>query len=233
VLAFYWQGLTHAEAAVELGISPGAVKARLHQARAALAPQLAPYFPFEEEVRSMTSTAEPDWVEVEVIEVRRASGADPTRRLHVIVLKERAGGRQLPIYTGPAEAVALACTLEAAEMPRPMTYQMATSLVSAAGSRVIEVRITRLAQSTFYAVTIIDGLAGRAEVDARPSDALNLALVSGAPILVDAAILDDPEATVRTGWEEFPTRESELVAEIRQSQHELLASVWEDAREPR
>ena len=68
VLAFYWQGLTHAEAAAELGISPGAVKARLHQARAALAPQLASWFPTEKEVQAVTTT-EQTWVEMEVAEV--------------------------------------------------------------------------------------------------------------------------------------------------------------------
>ncbi len=131
VLAFYWQGLTHAEAALELGTTPGAVKARLHKARAALAPQLSFYSPF---VRSMTSEGEPIMIEVEVSEVRRAIGEDTTRSLHVIVLKERGGTRLLPIYTGSTEAVALACTMEAVEMPRPLSYQMAASLVSAAGS---------------------------------------------------------------------------------------------------
>jgi len=63
-----------------------------------------------------------------VAEVRRASADDQTRRLHVIVLKEQGGSRRLPIYTGSAEAIALACSLEAVEMPRPMTYQMADSL---------------------------------------------------------------------------------------------------------
>ncbi len=155
VLAFYWQGLTHAEAAAELGTSPGAVKALHHQARAALAPRLASCLPSEKEVLSMTSTTEADWVEVEVTEVRRADGDETARRVHAVVLTERAGGRRLPIYTGPAEAVALACTLEAVEMPRPMTYQLAASLLGASGSRVDEVRITRLAESTFYAVVVI------------------------------------------------------------------------------
>jgi RNA polymerase sigma factor (sigma-70 family) len=227
VLAFYWQGLTHAEAAAELGTSAGAVKARLHQARAALAPKLASCRPFEEEVLTMTSSAEADWVEVEVTEVRRAEGDETTRRVHAVVLTERMGARCLPIYTGAAEAVALACTLEAVETPRPMTFQLAAGLVSAAGSQVEEVRITRLAESTFYAVVVIEGPAGRAEVDARPSDALNLALVCGAPIRVDAALLDDPEVTGRTAWEQFTTRESELVAEVEESRQELLASLAE------
>lgn len=61
-------------------------------------------------------------------------------------------------------------------------------------------------------------------MDARPSDALNLALVAGAPIQVDATILDDPEATAHIAWEQFPIRESELVAEVQEGSQALLAS---------
>jgi len=216
VLAFYWQGLTHAEAAIELGIKPNAVKARLHQARAALAPQLAPYLRPEREVHSMVSAPEPVWVEMNVTEVRRSDGDDPTRRTHAVVLAEREGARRLPIFIGPAEAVALACTLESLEMPRPMTYQLTANLVKASGSRLSDVRITRLAESTFYAIVTVDGTAGRAEVDSRPSDALNLALVCGVPIRVDAALLDNTEATRHTRWQQFPTSAPELATEVRE-----------------
>jgi RNA polymerase sigma factor (sigma-70 family) len=229
VLAFYWQGLTHAEAAAELGISPGAVKARLHQARAALAPQLtpqfAPYIEPEKEALTMAAAAESAWVEVSVVEVRRAAGDDPARRMHVIVLQERGGSRRLPIWTGQPEAIALACALEAVETPRPMTYQLAVNLLQAAGVPVAEVRITRLVESVFYAVVVLDGPSGRVEVDARPSDALNLALVGRSPIKVDAAVLDDQDAVRRTGWEPYPTGAAELAAEVRDRQAEMLAAI--------
>jgi RNA polymerase sigma factor (sigma-70 family) len=221
VLAFYWQGLTHAEAAIELGIKPNAVKARLHQARAALAPRLPPYLRPEREVHSMAGTPESVWVEMNVIEVRRSDGDDPTRRTHAVVLAEREGSRRLPIVIGPAEAVALACTLESLVMPRPMTYQLTANLVKASGSRLSDVRITRLTESTFYAIVTVDGTAGRAEVDSRPSDALNLALVCGVPIRVDAALLDNSEATRRTRWQQFPTSAPELAAEVRERNTEL------------
>jgi RNA polymerase sigma factor (sigma-70 family) len=220
VLAFYWQGLTHVEAAAELGIRPNAVKARLHQARAALAPQLAPYLQPEQEVRSMASTTETAWIDMDVVEVRRSGGDDPTRRTHAVVLAERGGSRRLPIYIGPAEAAALACNLESLEMPRPMTHQLAASLVEAGGSRLAEVRVTRLAESTFYAIVVVDGPVGRAEVDARPSDALNLALVCGVPIRVDTAVLDNPEATRHDRWQQFPTGAPDLAAEVRERQAE-------------
>lgn len=227
VLAFYWLGLTHAEAAAELGITRGAVKARLHQARAALGPKLAPLPNRPMEVENMSTTTEPNWIEVTVSEVRRDDGDDPARRRHVVILMEREGGRRLPIWTGPPEATALACTLESLELPRPMTYQLAASLVEASGSRVREVRITRLAGSTYYAVVVVESAGRTSEVDARPSDALNLALVSDAPIKLDASMLDDPDCT-RTGWEHYPTQAAALVAEVRERRNELAATLAEE-----
>lgn len=227
VLAFYWQGLTHAEAAIELGISPGAVKARLHQARVGLRPQLADYVDEkdEKEVPAMPAIPDPSWIAVRVAEIRRSQGEDRTRRLHVVVLKELDGARQLPIYLAAPEATAMACTLEAVEMPRPMTYQFAASLTEAVGSRVLDVRITRLTPPTFYAVVRVEGSAGTVEVDARPSDALNLALVVGAPIFVDRSIFEHQGPFIHsvwpTAWETFPTSSAGIVAEVRDHQAEM------------
>ena len=223
VLAFYWQGLSHAEAAVELGISVGAVKARLHQARSALAPQLAPDINPKKEVPFVADIEEPNWVDVEVSGIGRGAGGEP-----VVVLRERDGSRRLLIYTGRGEAIALTCSREALEMARPMTHQLAASLVAAAGSTVSEVRITRLAENTFFAEVVVDGPAGRAEVDARPSDGLNLALIAGAPIRVNAGLLEDSEAVAHATWEDFPTGGNELWAEMRERQEELRAFLGED-----
>lgn len=223
VLLFYWQGLTHAEVAAELDISVGAVKARLHQARAALQPRLAePTDP--QEVPSVPAKLQsPQRVEMSVAEVRRDGGDDPTRRAHVVLLEERDGGRRLPIWAGPGEATALAMTLEAEEMPRPMTYQLAFNLLTAADSQITEVRVTRLADGTFYALVRTDTNGKATEVDARPSDGLNLALVAGAPIRVDASLLDDPAAVGHTEWQEYPTGAGDLVAGVRRRQAEIEA----------
>jgi RNA polymerase sigma factor (sigma-70 family) len=227
VLAFYWAGLTHAEAALELGITQGAVKARLHQARARLAPCLDQLVHDREEVTAM-STAESRWVDVEIVEVRRSEGSDPLRRYHVVVLQERGGTRRLPIYTGSPEAMALAFNLESVEMPRPMTYQFAANLLMAGGSQIKEVRVTRLAESTFYAIVMVDTPSGSAEVDCRPSDALNIALVTGAPIRIDIGLLDDSGDAWCAAWERYPTRASELVSEAQQQQAEMMSILAEE-----
>lgn len=245
VLLFYLQGLTHREVAAELAISVGAVKARLHQARAALTPTLVPLASGPAPTRSPALTGDqalagsqaltgdpavpvtrhkepvmttteggPAWAEVSVTDIRSSDDSNPLNRTHVIVLTERDGPRRLPIWVGPVEATVLALSLQAVEMPRPMTYQMAAGLLEASGSRVSEVRITRLAEEVFYAVVVVDGPAGQREVDARPSDAVNLALVAGAPILADGSLLDDPRAVRQNDeWQGLPSGTAALAAE--------------------
>jgi hypothetical protein len=162
----------------------------------------------------MTTTAGgPAWAEVSVTDIRSSDDSNPMNRTHVMVLVERDGPRRLPIWVGPVEATVLALSLQAVEMPRPMTYQMTAGLLEASGSRVSEVRITRLAGEVFYAVVVVDGPAGQREVDARPSDAVNLALVAGAPILADGALLDDPRASRRDEWQDLPSGTAALAAE--------------------
>ena len=149
----------------------------------------------------MPSEGGTDWVEAEVIEVCRPDTPDaPHLRPHVVVLRERDGTRRLPMYTGSAEAVALACSLDAGEMPRPRANQLAANLLAAAGSRLAEVRITRLAE--------------------------------GAPIRVDAAILDDPVVDSHPEWEEYPARLADLAAEERQRRADFQARLAQAQESP-
>jgi RNA polymerase sigma factor (sigma-70 family) len=187
VMLFYLQGLTHREVAADLGISVNAVKARLHQARASLAPGLAGITDIGQEEAAMTVQAA-DWVEVSVSGIRSSRDEEEWQRRYVMVLGERGGDRELPIWIGPAEAIVMAMSLESAETPRPFTHKLAVGLLGAAGAGVADVRITRLADEVFYALVVVDGPAGRREVDARPSDAVNLALAAAAPIRVEAGL---------------------------------------------
>lgn len=222
VRLFYLQGLSHREAAAELGISPGAVKSRLHQARTALAPRLAHLADIEKEIQ-VTTPAAAGLADVEVREIRVEPGADPWLRKHVMILAERAGNRELPIWIGPAEAIALALTIQATETPRPFTYKLAASLVEAADASITEVRITRLIDGVFYASVVVRGPGGEREADARPSDAVNLALATGAPIRVSADLLD--LVTPDEHAEElatFPVATAEIAAEATRRMEERL-----------
>lgn len=88
VLLFYLQGLSHREVAAELGISPGAVKARLHQARTALAPKLSQLTDLPEG-RTMSTIEANGWIEVQVAEVRRTD--DSPQPQHLMLLAESEG----------------------------------------------------------------------------------------------------------------------------------------------
>jgi uncharacterized protein len=109
----------------------------------------------------------------------------------IVLLEERGGERQLLIWIGGAEASSMALRLSGMRPPaRPLGPDLTAALVEALGGRLVEVRIDRLDQQTFYATVVVDGPQGPAEVDARPSDALNLALVVGVPVRVDGGVLD-------------------------------------------
>ena len=170
----------------------------------------------------MPATSAVDWIDASVTEVRSAAGEDIMRRKYVMILAERDGDRQLPIWIGPAEATALALSLESAEVPRPFTYKLAAGLVAAAGSAISEVRITRLLAPVFYASVIVQSPGGPQEVDARPSDAVNLALVTGAPIRIDSELFNlTTPAECAEELSSLPVATAEIAAEAQQRMREF------------
>ncbi len=116
-----------------------------------------------------------------------------------MILEEVGGDRRFAIWIGQAEGEALAVALEQVELPRPMTYTLTASLIEASGSRIEDVRIARLADNTFFAEIVLAGPEGRQVIDARPSDALNLAVRLGTPIHAAATVI---EQATGVGWEE-------------------------------
>ena len=191
VVLFYLVGMAHREVAAALGIGVGAVKTRLHKGRAALRAELA-----AQEEMGMTTTTGP--VTMRVTEVRRQPGDEGRPDKTAILLREEAGERRLCIWVGAFEATQIAFALEGTVLPRPMAYQFMTSLLEATGAHLAEARITRLDDGTFYGVGLVEGPGGRrSEVDARPSDLLNLALLTGAPIRVDPAVLSEASESER------------------------------------
>ena len=164
-------------------------------------------------------TPSPAWIDVQISDVRRGEGDQDAASLgqpHVVVLTDTATDRQLPIWIGRFEATALATTLDSVEMPRPMTYQFAANLLDATEWHVSEVRITSLTAGTFYAQLILEHLGQTRAIEARPSDAINLAVLSDVPIRVDNALLENPNATRQPDWRTYPTKAPDLAEEVRQ-----------------
>lgn len=108
----------------------------------------------------------------------------------VVLLREVHGDRVLPIWIGQPEAAALEMQRRGIEVARPMTYDMTTALLDALDGRVERVVIERLEDNTFYATLVVARAGEPREVDARPSDALNIALRTGAAIHVASELID-------------------------------------------
>jgi uncharacterized protein len=129
-----------------------------------------------------------------------ATGRLVPRPSRVVVLKEADGERYLPIVVGVPEAEALALHLQGHPAPRPLSHDLMRALVEAGGLRLERAAVTGCdpAAQTFYATLTLRRPRGRAvEVDARPSDAINLALRAGAPLFATEAVLAQAGLTAR------------------------------------
>ncbi|MCL1886201.1 MAG: bifunctional nuclease family protein [Dehalococcoidia bacterium] len=124
---------------------------------------------------------------------------------YVVLLKERAAERYLPIFIGPAEANAIAIKLRGEQVPRPLTHDFTGAVINSLGASINSVIVSDLRNDTFYAKVILSVSEGQIEVDSRPSDALALALTaSGVPIFAEEAVLDKAGISLSHGdGEEF------------------------------
>jgi len=104
-----------------------------------------------------------------------------------IVLVRSPGDLLLPIWIGPNEAAAIAMALQGVTAPRPLTHDLFVATLDRLGSPLTSVRITKLEDGVFFGELVL-GEKGTV-VDARPSDAIALALRAGAPVLVADEVL--------------------------------------------
>ena len=118
---------------------------------------------------------------------------DPVSNSPIVVLKDEEDKFFLPIWVGIFEANAIALQLENVTTPRPMTHDLLRNMISELDARVTRVVINDLRDSTFFAqIRVITG--GRTmEIDARPSDAIALALRTEAPIFVAQSVLEQAQ----------------------------------------
>ncbi len=121
--------------------------------------------------------------------------ADPVTNMPVVVLAAPRGRTEVSIYIGLVEAAAIASELEKIPLQRPMTHDLMKTLLAECGGKVAQVTVRDLRGDTFYASILVER-AGQApvEVDARPSDAIALALRSGAPIRVAREVVERAKA---------------------------------------
>lgn len=116
---------------------------------------------------------------------------DPVTNMPILVLRDEAGERTLPIWIGMFEAHAVALQLENSGSTRPLTHDLLRHAIEALGAAVAEVHVTDVRDGTFYAVIYLRVNGETLAIDARPSDALALALRTRAPVYVADHVLAD------------------------------------------
>ena len=115
---------------------------------------------------------------------------DPITNMPIVILKDKEGDRVLPIWVGVFEANAIALQIENISTPRPMTHDLLRNILSEIAADVQRIVVCELKENTFYAMIYLDCEGQTMAVDARPSDAIALALRTKAPIFVEDAVVE-------------------------------------------
>jgi bifunctional DNase/RNase len=116
---------------------------------------------------------------------------DPMAGTPIVILKDKQGERVLPIWVGVPEANAIALQIENVATPRPMTHDLLRNIITDLDGRVDRVVVSDLRDNTYFAIIHLTVRGERVAVDARPSDAIALALRTRSPILVEEAVIEN------------------------------------------
>jgi bifunctional DNase/RNase len=132
-----------------------------------------------------------------MIEVRVQSlGIDQGSKTPVVILQETNGERMLPIWIGPGEASAIAMELAGMKFARPLTHDLAASLIRGLGGSLTRVLITRVQENTYYAELVIQRGSEVFSIDARPSDSIAIALRMRARVFTSEELLSPTQIEI-------------------------------------
>ena len=145
--------------------------------------------------------------EVDVIGVR----VEMPSNQPIVLLREVAGDRYLPIWIGAVEATAIAFAQQGVVPPRPLTHDLLKEVISATGNELSEVRITEMRDGVFYAVLVFGS---GVEISARPSDSIALALRTGTRIVCDDDVLAEAGLAVPAEQEDEVERFREFLDHV-------------------
>lgn len=146
---------------------------------------------------------------------------------YVVILKEKNGDQWLPIFIGATEAHTISLLLQGLKYVRPLTYDMFHSILDAASVTIDKIEITDLKDNTFYARISMEAAGDEHSIDARPSDALALALKTNAPIFVEREVFN----TAGMRGEMAPTEEMHGEDRLTELKKKLQQAVEEEAYE--
>jgi bifunctional DNase/RNase len=178
----------------------------------------------------------PEMIEVLVDSVR----VSLTNQQRIVVLKDKAADRFLPIWIGPYEAEAITLALQELEVARPQTHDLIRNILAGLKARLVRVEVTALREDVYYGNLVIEVEGEIVSVDSRPSDALALAVRYHVPILVamdvldQAAIFQDPDIQDNgsTEGEEPPAEISRESADRLSVFENFLEKLEDDEPEP-
>jgi bifunctional DNase/RNase len=123
---------------------------------------------------------------------------DPITNMPIVVLREVQGERVLPIWVGLFEANAILLQIENVQPPRPMTHDLLKSVIADLGAAVERIVVSDLKENTFYAQLHMRSERGPVKIDARPSDAIALALRTGSRIYVEEGVIQSARSMETT-----------------------------------
>jgi bifunctional DNase/RNase len=116
---------------------------------------------------------------------------DPVTNMPIILLRDSEGQKVLPIWVGIYEANAIALQIENVSTPRPMTHDLLKNVITDLKATVKKIVVSDLKENTFFAVIYLEVGGETVAIDARPSDAIALALRARAPIFVEESVIDN------------------------------------------
>ena len=116
---------------------------------------------------------------------------DPVTNLPIIILRDRDGHHMLPIWMGVFEANAIALQIENVASPRPMTHDLLKNVIEDLNANIKKIVVHDLKDNTFYALLYLEVNGETVAIDARPSDAIALALRASAPIFIDKKVIEN------------------------------------------
>jgi uncharacterized protein len=152
----------------------------------------------------------------------------PPYQGYVVILREKDGERWLPIFIGAAEAQAISLLLQDLHYSRPLTFDLFHSILRASHAQVRKISVTELKDNTFYALIDLKTSDGDQVVDARPSDAIALALKSKVPIMVAEEVMNSAAITGDRS-EVQPSSLDEIAQLGKQLQNALESESYEEA----
>ena len=180
-----------------------------------------------------------DKIELTVLGI---SASTASNNAFALILKENSGDRRLPIIIGAFEAQAIALEIEGIVTPRPMTHDLIKRVILDLNEEIEEVYINDLQEGTFFSKLILKN--SGIEIDARPSDAIAMAVRFNCPIFIDSYILDEnavetsddfdenPEETIKNtsdenlvGQSKLQQRQGKLDKAIKDENYELAANL--------